>query len=209
MTYPATTIFLIDDHKVVLDGLSYLLSKESDFKIVGTANTQDMAIQKLKSLANFPDIILCDYKLNETTGIELIKEIKKIKADFRYIFLTMVDNFDIIHRCWQSDCGGFISKSIDGTVLKQAIHKVAAGDRYISRDHLFLIKSRKRNEVLSSREQEIIIYLKKGFSSKEISNVLYISKRTVDNHRLNILRKFNCKNTIQLLSKYNLEEIAS
>lgn len=208
MTYPYSTIFLIDDHKVVLDGLNFLLSKEAEFKIVGKASTQDMAIQKLKSLNEFPDIIICDYKLAETTGLEVIKEIIKINADFKFIFLTMVDNFHVIQDCWDFGCDGFISKSVDATILRRAIKTVVNGNRFISSDHLNIIKRSEKIKLLSQRETEILEYIKSGHSSKEISNLLYISKRTVDNHRFNILRKYNCKNTIQLLSKYKIEEIA-
>jgi len=209
MLYPHSSIFLIDDHKVVLDGLSFMLNKQENFHIVGKASDEDMAVKKISSLQKCPDIIITDFRLEHTTGLDVIKSLKSLDIDFKFIFLTMITDLHIINECWNSGCSAFISKSIEATKLIQIIKDVSGGKRYISQEHLNSLKQIKPNQSLSKREYEILEYILAGFSSKEISNMLFISKRTVDNHRFNILRKYNCKNTIQLLSKYKIEEIAS
>lgn len=209
MVYPTISIFLIDDHKVVLDGLSSLLDRQENFTLVGKATSEEIAIKKLSSLSQFPDIIITDYRLEERTGMDIINKLKGVNQGFKFIFLTMISDHHIVNECWNSGCGAYVCKSIEALELIQIINQVNQGGRYISSKHLNLIKNVDKIRSLSLRESEIMEYIKEGYSSKEISDCLHISKRTVDNHRFNILRKYNCKNTIQLLRKHKIEEIAS
>jgi len=200
------SVFAIDDHQMVIDGIKLILQTDSTLNYAGSATNSKQALERLTSLPTFPDIIICDYKLGQDIGLELLEELQSLGYSFKYIILSMVMEGRIIRKCWEEGCNAFLGKNVSSVELLDTIKHIHAGKRYISSEQSLLLKKKPSLEKeLSNREQEIFTYIVAGHSSKQIAEKLNISKRTVDNHRQNILKKTNSKNVVELISKTSTE----
>lgn len=200
-------IVLTDDHALFRNGLKMLLSSHEEFTIVGEASNGNELLKIVKNTK--VDIILLDISMPEMDGIEAAGILAKDYPDIQIITLSMFGEEDYYFKMVSLGVKGFLLKnsSIDEVVL--AIRTVAEGGSYFSGELLTSLvdslqyahthSASEDENTLSEREKEILFQICKGLSNQEIGDKLFISKRTVDKHRANILAKTSCKNTANLV----------
>jgi len=197
-------IFIVDDHSLFREGLRFLLSNwELIDEIYEAKNGQEL----LDTIDNLiPDIVLMDIEMPELNGIDASLELRKKIPDIKIIALSMYANDDFYTDMINAGAKGFLLKDSKFEEVQQAIKSVKEGRNYFSPEILTSLVnniSEKNTSVqlkeLSQRESEVLYNICKGLSNHEISDILHISKRTVDKHRENILLKTQSKNTAELV----------
>ena len=205
-------IVLVDDHHILLDGLSVLLKRQKDMEVKGAFTNGHELLQVLEALK--PDVILVDINMPEMTGVELTLKIKKMCPNVAVICLSMHDSIDYILEMVDAGVSGYLLKNTNDKELLEALRTVYEGKMYFPPEISGKITAeaiRKRStdekakEVnLTDRELEILKLIFKEFSNARIAELLYISERTVETHRKNMLRKTNSNNVLGLM-KYAME----
>jgi DNA-binding NarL/FixJ family response regulator len=192
------TIFLVDDHGVVRDGLRVLLEMQPDFKVIGEASNGREALHKIPQVC--PDIAIIDIAMPELNGVEATRQIRERCLTTQVIILSMHTSTEQIIRALQAGARGFILKLADGVEVVDAVRAVQAGRRYLSEkvsNHIIddYLKQVEAGEVkfplarLSPREQEILQLVVEGKSSAQIASILSLSPNTVDTYRSRLMQK--------------------
>lgn len=194
---------LADDHQLVLDGLKALINDVPEFELVAEgSNGKDLCL----IVDNFDvDLVLVDIDMPIMNGMQATEVIKKKHPEVKVIVLTMHNEKAIIQKVLESGADGYLLKNTNQKELVTAIKEVNAGRKYFSTEVTLSLASagegskvRLQNvEVdtsLTEREIEILKLIAKGLSNKEIGDQLFISHRTVDTHRTNLMRKLDVKN---------------
>ena len=186
----------------MLDGLKSLINSQDDIEVVSTAITGLDAIRQLEVLK--VDIVLMDIDMPEMNGIDATKVLKKDYPDLKIIILTMHDEKSIIQLLMDIGADGYILKNATQEELLQGIKQVKSGKKHFSPDVTIAllrndIESSKVSHDLTSREVEILTLIAEGFSNKEIGDKLFISHRTVDTHRTNLMKKLEINNIAGLI----------
>jgi DNA-binding NarL/FixJ family response regulator len=197
-------IALADDHQLFRNGLKILLGGYDEFEVVAEASNGN---ELLKALETCPsDIVLMDISMPEMDGVEATGRLTRQMPDTRVIALSMYGEEEYYYRMVDAGAKGFILKDSDITDVHDAIVAVHKGGNYFSQELLYHVIKRIKNreqEVksssLSKREREILLKICEGLSNHEIADALFISKRTVDKHRANLLAKTGSKNTASLI----------
>ena len=209
-------IMLVDDHQIIRDGIKQLLDDETDIKVISEADNVTSALRKLER--KLPDILITDLSMPHKNGFQLIKEVLAIYPDIKIIILTMHNEEVYVNNAIQLGVSAYLSKDASKHELIGAIEAVYEGDTYFnSKITNILMKSmvakvrgkekqiKHSLQLLTQREKEIVGLIIEGHSSPQIAKQLYISSRTVENHRSNIMNKLEISNTIELV-KIVLEE---
>lgn len=200
-------VLLADDHQIILDGLQSLLKNAAEITVIAEANNGREALRVLELLQ--PDVVLMDIDMPVMNGIEALKEIRRRFPTVKVIILSMHSETGMIRSLMDLGAQGYLLKSCSQEELFTAIRKVARGQSFFSPDvTLSLLRTDggertikdARNEMLTDRESEILKLIVGGFSNKEIGEKLFISHRTVDTHRTNIMKKLNVSNIAGLIS---------
>lgn len=197
-------IAIADDHVLFRKGLISLLKEYESFNVSFEASNGSELLEKLKSKK--ADVILLDLEMPDMNGFETVPALTKKHPDIKIIALTMHSENGIVHHLLNDGIHGFLSKNCSIDSIAEAIHSVVETGYYFN-DHVSkemikdLISAKKmkpnlKRVTLSEREIEVIKLICKEYTNKEIADKLFISVRTVDNHRENILRKINAKNII-------------
>lgn len=206
---------IVDDHKLFLEGLRYVLSQISNVEIVGEATNGEVAIEMV--LNSDVEWVLMDINMPHCDGITATAQLKKRKPEVKIIAVTMFEDYNNIQQMVRAGADGYVLKNTGSEELLKAFEIIDKGECYyspsimrtlmrrntssvLSRNALFL----KPQDLLTSREKEIVPLLVEGLTSAEIAEKLFISESTVISHRKNILHKFNLKNTSALV-KFALE----
>jgi DNA-binding NarL/FixJ family response regulator len=203
-------IFIVDDHQILIDGIESMLKGVAEFEVVGKSLDGNLALNFLNE--NHVDVLLTDLYMPKMTGIELTQKVKKNFPEVKVLALSVSYDVSIVHDLMDAGISGFIIKTIGRDELIIAIHEVAKGNLYFSREvsNEILRSLSNRSEVeeenyhLTDREIEIVKLIAQEFSNGEIANKLCISERTVETHRKNIYRKTNTKTIVGLI-KYAVE----
>lgn len=202
-------IAIVDDHRIVIDGIKSLLEDNECFSIVAVSVSPKEMLRMLQMQP--ADILLTDIMMPEMTGQELAKKVKQQFPGIKILALSMSGQGDIISEMINdADISGYVLKNISKEELSNAIIKIAGGGIYFGDQVLDELERfsnmRKQNEEahLTQRELEIIRLIEKELSNKEIADELSISERTVETHRKNIFRKTKT-NTVIGLIKYSYE----
>ncbi|MBP6794697.1 MAG: response regulator transcription factor [Saprospiraceae bacterium] len=186
-------ILIADDHHLVRKGFVALLNEMVEVEVVGESANGKEVIQLLKGGVR-PKIILIDYEMPILNGLETLKLIKSDYFGIKVIILTMLQDKELVEACLKSNADGFLFKNISFDELKLAINKVANGEKYFNSEVALILSGQNEshmsgNNKLSTRELEIVKLVAEGKTSIEIGLILFISPRTVDTHRNNIMQK--------------------
>ncbi|HYX06933.1 MAG TPA: response regulator transcription factor [Bacteroidales bacterium] len=201
-------IILADDHNILREGLRNVIESFSTLKVIGEANDGREAV----SLANrlHPDVVIMDVSMPGLNGVEATRQIVRSHPDIRVIALSMHANKQMIAGILKAGAYGYLLKDCASGELINAIKTVAANKKYISnrvselfQDNIMAEKQGSLPE-LSVREKEILQLIAEGHSSKEIADMLFLSSKTVDAHRKNIMDKLDL-HSIPELTKYALK----
>lgn len=201
-------IFIADDHPILRRGLMDILKEEKDFEIVGEASDGNSALEKIQDLK--PDISILDIEMPGMNGLEIAKTLKDKKSETNIIILTMYKEEEYFNEAIDLEVKAYLLKDSVVSELTDSIKSVMAGDFYISPAiSKYLIGRNKRKIKLSGEHPElkkltdteinILKLLTENKTSREIANELFISVRTVQNHRTNICNKLNLKGYNKLL----------
>lgn len=199
-----TRIILTDDHQLFRNGLKMLLETLPEFEIAGEASNGLEFLDLLKDCK--ADIALMDINMPEMDGVEATRKGMKVCPTLSVIALSMYGEEEYYYKMVDAGAKGFLLKDSDISEVREAINTVRRGGSYFSQELLHHVIQRIKNresEVksanLSKREKEILFKICEGLSNQEIAETLFISKRTVDKHRANLLGKTNSKNTASLI----------
>lgn len=201
-------IILADDHQIIIDGISNLLLKMEDVEVVSKVS-DGIELMRKAELFN-PDLIITDIEMPRLNGIEATMEIRKKNPHVKIIILSMHKDPVLIKKLIKLGIEGYLTKTVDEEEFISAVKMVLKGQRYFSgevttaltEEYFESVDHKKDIEkiaLLSEREIEIIKLICEGLSNKQIAEKLFISFRTVDTHRSNIMRKLEVNNVIQLI----------
>lgn len=199
------TVLIVDDHKLITEAWSSLLENEDDIKVIGTADNANDAYQF--SLEHKPDIVLMDINLKGSNGIAATEMIFNDLAKTRVIGLSLHDDVSFVKKFLSIGAKGYLTKNTNKAELVEAIRKVYDGEVYIAseiKDRFFSsilqMDGSESKKELTLKEIEIVKLIAEGLTSKEIAERIFISPRTVETHRHNILKKLGIPNAAQLSS---------
>ncbi len=207
-------IVLADDHSMFRHGVRKIIEEHHDLEVVGEVGDGLELLKLLNTVT--PNIVIMDISMPNLRGIEATRELKMMHAEVKILILTMhKDKEHLYHALW-AGAEGYLLKEDADTELFSAIKTIRQGGVYISpllSVHVANILSQKRegtdlefgDECLTTREREVLKLIAEGKSSKEIADLLYISVRTVQHHRANMMRKLSLKKTADLI-KYAIRK---
>ncbi|MEO6613195.1 MAG: response regulator transcription factor [Chitinophagaceae bacterium] len=203
------TLALVDDHQIVIDGLTSLLKGHDKFKFAFATTDSGEVLDRI---AQTPiDVLLTDVMMPKLPGNQLAKQVKEKYPGVKILALSMSGQGDLVSEMIEdADISGYVLKNIGKQELVRALEKIAAGGIYFSEEVIDELqrssqrKKQKEEAHLTSREIEIIRLIEKEYNNKLIAETLYISERTVETHRKNIFRKTNTSSVIGLV-KYAYE----
>jgi len=206
-------IVIADDHVLFRQGIKKVLEEMDDIEIVGEANDGLELLNLLKKLT--PHMVVLDISMPNLRGIEATHEIKVINPAIKVLILTMHKSKDYLYHAISAGAEGYVLKEDADTDLFSAIERIRKGKTYISpilseelTDDLVQVcrgKHKIRSDPLTPREREVIKLVAEGKTNKEIAHLLFVSIRTVEKHRANIMRKAKLKSTPELV-KYAIEK---
>ncbi len=197
---PAIRILLVDDHQIILDGLSMLLEQDPSFDVMASFSHPEKALAFLA--AQEPDILLTDYSLPDLNGLELIRKAKTIRPAMKSALLSMHDEPAIVREAIRQGVNGYLLKNIQQAELKEAIRKIYSGLIYVSAEittQLLQPNANQNESALTDRELEVLKLITKENSNKQIAEKMHISERTVETHRKNIFRKTGTTSLVGLV----------
>ncbi len=204
-------IALVDDHSLFRKGLKVLLSSRKDFSIVADVGSGEEFLEVLMQAQ--PDVVFMDYSMPQMNGAETTRRALEMSPDLKIITLSMFGDNAYYSDMMSSGAKGFLLKDSEFTEVVEAVETVFEGGTYFSASLLESLSHSLRStgatasvaddiaeaDRLSEREIEVLLAICQGLSTQEIADKLFISKRTVDKHRANILEKSGCKNTASLV----------
>jgi len=203
-------IIIIDDHPLFREGLKSIIGRSTRYEVVGEAGNGRNGLQLAGKLK--PDIALVDISLPDQSGLELIRDMLKSSPRTRILIVSVHSNIDYIVKAFQSGAFGYIVKASAADKLLEGIEHVLKGDYYmdtaVSQQVVKKLAGLTAAEkivtgsgydALTSREQEVMVLLAEGLSPQQVADKLFISPKTAENHRANIMRKLELHSTLELV----------
>lgn len=215
-------IMLVDDHALVRQGIKSLLEDEDNLVVIGEASSGKEVLEKLKT--NLPDLLIIDIKMPKMTGIELVQLLDKESLPTRFLMLSMHDSEEYVLQSVDAGAHGYLLKDASRNEFLKAIQTVCEGGLYFSGDISQYLVNRYRQKgttplvessttlpvekipsvSLTKRETQILKLAASGLTNQEIADELGKSKRTVEAHRFNLMKKLEVKNLMELVRKGKL-----
>lgn len=198
-------LIIADDHELFRKGLAELLRKHDDIKIVKSVADGFEFMELLNSQFE-ADIVLLDITMPNMDGFQVLKELKALASDIKPIVISMHNDGNYIAKCAKMGAYGYLLKNTDESELIFAIRTVNNGKKYFSAEISekminFMSTQSISENVLTNKETEVLELISKGLTNKEIAAKLFVSSRTIETHRANILKKLEVKNTAELIKK--------
>lgn len=200
-------VLLVDDHQIVRDGIKLMLEPQAGIDVVAEANNGSEVFDILND--NHVDVIVMDINMPDMDGITATRKVKDEYPDVKILALTMSNDDSHIRQMVQAGASGYIMKSAGRNELTKAIHEIMNGKHYFSDQAtqsimMDLVKNKGKSSQpepinITERETEILGLIVKEYTNQEIAEKLFISPRTVDAHRRNLLQKTGARNTAGLV----------
>ena len=201
-------LLLADDHAIVRSGIRSLLEKEIDIEIIGETENGREAVKKSKQLC--PDVVLMDISMPSLNGIEATCQITKHCPDSKVLILTMYETEEYISKIFQAGAQGYVIKKALPVELVSAIRAVHRGESFLSPQitkkviNKYISKTKSKIisdkfDLLTEREREILQLIVEGHTNQKISEILFISRKTVETHRTNLMKKLDIHNVVELI----------
>ena len=208
------TVLIAEDHTIVRQGLSALINRQPDMRVIGESGDGKEAVEKTKRLR--PDVVLMDIAMKHMNGLEATVGIKKMTPEVKVLVLTMYESEEYIFQILRAGASGYLLKDAAMSDLISAIKAVHRGESYLSPsiskkvidDYIRRAELGEKagiNDPLSDREREILQLIAEGHTYDEIASALCISKKTVETHRANIMDKLNIHDKVGLV-KYAIRK---
>ena len=207
------TVVLAEDHTIVRSGLITLIERQNNFRVIGEASNGIDAVQMTEKLA--PDILLLDLSMAGLHGLDVARHLMHRKVKTRIIVLSMHLNEDYIRQAFQANVYAYVPKDCEFTVLAAAMVAVASGNHYLPPSVSDVLVSAYATgssvnvtnsyDRLTEREREVLQLIADGLKNTEVSKRLFISCRTVESHRANLMRKLKLKNEAEVV-RYAVEK---
>jgi two-component system, NarL family, nitrate/nitrite response regulator NarL len=189
-------IVLVDDHFILIEGISALL--ENTYSVEGIFSDPQKALAFINH--HETDLLITDYEMPRMNGIELFIEAKKSKPLLKGVLLSMHDEASVVKRAIKSGLNGFLLKNVSRLELNSALEKIAQGHKYISAELTQkLVQEVAEPEKFSEREKQVLQLIIKEFTNKQIADTLSLSERTVETYRKNLFRKAQTNNVVGLV----------
>jgi len=199
-------IFIVDDHAIIREGLTMIINQEEDFEVCGQSEDAAKALKMIKELK--PDLVIIDITLKDSSGIELVSDLKRVECDIPALILSMHDESFYADRAIKAGARGYVMKQETYKNLIKAIRKILSGKIYLSEkmtDRMLnsLSSSQKEPglspmERLSKRELEVFELIGQGLSTREIAENIFLSKKTIGAYKEKIKQKLGLKNAAEL-----------
>jgi DNA-binding NarL/FixJ family response regulator len=207
------TILIADDHTLVRETWSFILNTDPRFTVVAECGSGEEAVEEAKRLR--PNIVIMDINLPGINGIEATQQIRKFSPGSKILGVSLHTQPTYARKMIQKGAMGYVTKNSSREEMFKAIMEIHNGKKYICDEIKNILseqvisgdESQSGLNSLSQREIEIISFIKKGNSSKEIADALNISVKTVEVHRYNILKKLNLKNAAALVNYINNSQL--
>lgn len=213
-----TRILIIDDHPLFRLGLKSIIARNPDYDIVGEAGNGREALPLVEE--SNPDLVIVDISLPDVSGIDLTRQIRELVPNTRVLIVSMHAKPEYITEAFQAGATGYVTKESAESRLLQGLEAVNKGEYFlddlVARQVVEMLMEGPSKEAkltnaayqsLTPREQEILVLLAEGLSAKEVGEKLFISPKTVENHRTKIMGKLNLHTTVDLMRyalKYGL-----
>ena len=196
---------ITDDHKMVLKGIEYMLKGTREIEVVGTYENAEETIKNLEK--DKPDVLLLDINLPDTNGIDLCKQLVKKYPELKIIALTNFDDISFTKRMLKNGAHGYLLNNTDKLEILEALKKVLSGELYIQKDIQKKLLNQTSNKKvgnglkpnLTRREQDVLVAISEELTTQQISEKLFISVKTVETHRMNIMSKLGAKNSVGIM----------
>jgi DNA-binding NarL/FixJ family response regulator len=207
---PKKTILIVDDHPLFREGLKSIISRNAELEIVGETGVGKEALGLAENLK--PDMIVMDISLPDINGIELTRDIKKLSPATQILIVSVHSKIDYLTAAFQAGASGYVVKDAPSGKILQALELVSQGEYFLDASVSYQVvkklsefpeqKAKTTDTFYSSlttREQEIFRLLAEGLKIKDIADKLFISPKTVENHKTNIMAKLNLHSTLDLV----------
>ena len=208
-----TTIKLLiaDDHQLVIDGIKSMLLSEKQYQVCGEASNGQQALEMIMAKPKEFQLLITDISMPLLGGIELCKIVKTQYPHIKVLMLSMHNSIAVVKDAIIAEADGYMLKNTGQEELLKGIERILGDGTYFSQDILPIILNQFHKEKvettkpsLTQRENEILELIVQEFTSKEIAEKLFISKQTVDTHRINIMQKTECQTLVGLI-KYAIQ----
>jgi DNA-binding NarL/FixJ family response regulator len=201
-------IIIADDHVLICHGIKNIIKTDETLRVVGEASSGEELLTLLETAE--VDLIILDISMPGIGGMAAIGMVKSKYPWIKILMLTMYKNKQYFYNAMAAGADGYLMKDDSDDELLVAIEKVQSGKSYISPnmaedfadDVISMYRNEKRSpfQELTKREKEILQLVVKGYTSKQMAEILHLSQRTIDHHRSNLLRKFNRKNSVEMVN---------
>jgi DNA-binding NarL/FixJ family response regulator len=207
-------VLIADDHTLIREGIQSMLVGTEDIEVIGSVSSGEESINEVRQ--NRPDVILMDIMMGGMTGIEATRWIKDFDSTVKIVLVTMEISKDYVSAGIKSGVDGYLPKDIDKQTLVEAVRTVHGGGRFFTDAIMKLVfedfysheklksADKKLPNELTKREYEILGLVASGKTNRELSEILFISIKTVETHKTNILEKLGLRNTAELV-KYAIK----
>ena len=197
-------LLIVDDHRVLVEGLNKLFDNSDTVDVIGVAYSGKECRSALRK--ELPDVILLDINLPDVSGIDLCKEIKTENPEIKIVALSSFNEYTIVRRMIENGASGYVVKNAMPEEIILSVETVANNEIFMCEEIDLLMRNRSNNPIwLTPREKELLKYIVEGLTNHEIAEKMYLGVETINSYRKNLLIKLGAKNTAVLV-RMALEE---